>query len=44
MSEPMTEWVSGEFMSCLFVCHTFNLFGWISPTDVSPLPEATVTR
>ena len=24
-SEPITEWVSGKFMFCLFVCHTFNL-------------------
>jgi hypothetical protein len=26
MSGPMTEWVTGEFMSCLFACHTFNHF------------------
>jgi hypothetical protein len=37
-SEPMTEWVSGEFMFYLFVCHIFNLFGQISPIDVSLLP------
>ena len=40
----MTEWVSGEFMFCRRVCHMFNLFGQISPTDVSPLPGAGVTR
>ena len=44
MSGPMTEWVSGEFVFYLFVCHTFNVFGQISPTDVSPLSGATVTR
>ena len=44
MSRPMTEWVSGEFMFHLFVCHTFNVSGQISPTDVSPFPEATVRR
>ena len=27
MSGPMTEWVSGEFVLYLFVCHTFNVFG-----------------
>jgi hypothetical protein len=43
-SVPMTEWVSGEFVFCLFVCHTFNVFGQISPTDVSPLSGGTVTR
>ena len=44
MSGPMTEWVSGEFMFYLLVSHTVNLFGQISPADVSPLPRATVTR
>jgi hypothetical protein len=44
MSGPVTEWVSGEFTFYLFVYHTFNLFGQISPTDVSPLPGATVMR
>ena len=44
MSGPMTEWVSGEFVFNLFACHTFNHFGQISPTDVSPFPGATVTR
>ena len=44
MGRPMTQWVSGEFMFYLFVCHAFNLFGQISPTDVSPLPGLTVTR
>ena len=44
MSGPMTEWVSSEFMFYLFVCHTFNLFGQISPTDVFLLPGATVTH
>ena len=44
MSGPITEWLSGEFMFYLFVPHTFNLFGQISPTNVSPLPGATVTR
>ena len=44
MSGPMTEWVSGQCVFCLFRSHTFNLFGQISPTDVSPLSGATVTR
>jgi hypothetical protein len=44
MSGPMTEWVSGEFMFHLFVCHTFNIFGQISPTDVSLLSGAMLTR
>jgi hypothetical protein len=45
MSGPATAWVSGEFMFCLFVSHTFNIFfGQISHTDVSPLPGATVMR
>jgi hypothetical protein len=43
-SEPMTEWLSGDFMFYLSVCHIFNAFGQISPTDVSPLSGATVTR
>jgi hypothetical protein len=43
-SEPMTEWVSGELVFCLFVCHTFNVFGQISPTAVSPLSGAMVTH
>ena len=42
-SEPMTEWVAGEFMFYLFVRHVFNLSGQISPIDVSLLPEATMT-
>ena len=44
MSGPMTEWVSGEFMFYLFVYHTFNFSGQTSPTDVSLLPRAQVTR
>jgi hypothetical protein len=42
-SEPMNEWIFGEYMFCLFVCHTFNVFGQISPTDVSQLSGGTVT-
>ena len=42
MSGPMTEWVSGEFMLYLFVCHTYNPFGQISLTGASPLPGAAV--
>ena len=44
MSGPMTEWVSGEFVFNLFVCHTFNHFGQISPTDVSLLLGATMAH
>ena len=43
-SEPMIEWVSGEFMFYLFVRHTFNLSGQISPIDVSLLPGATMAH
>ena len=43
MSGPMIEWVSCELCSaCLSAIHSTIL--QISPTDVSPLPAATVTR
>ena len=44
MGGPMPGWVSGEFMFYLFVSHTVNVFGQISPTGVSPLPGPMVMR
>ena len=42
MSEPMIEWVSGEFVFCLFASHAFKPFDQISLTDASP--RVGVTR
>ena len=40
----LTKWISGELMFYLLVCHTLNLFGQISPTDVSLLLGATMAH
>ena len=44
MSEPLSKWVSGEFMFSRFGCRAFQTSPQISPTDTSPLSKVTVTR
>lgn len=42
MNAPMTEWISGKFIFCLFFGLVFNLSCQILHNGVSPLPITTM--